>query len=177
MVIADRAKARRDGSSRVLLSGHIDIGSCNARVPSPVVSCTLLAEAPSRAWEGDMSDTLQYQIIREARALITNPSHWCRGHQGRDALGRPRLRMRSAHCAYGALLLCALAISGDAANCAAACRPCRRADYWHHRSNNGTHRNIQDQRLARTRCGPDDVRRSSRRRLISRLFCEFGVES
>ena len=65
-----------------------------------------------------MSDTLQNQIIREARALITNPTHWCRGHQGRDALGRPRAPTTAdavSRCAYGALLLCALAISGDAA--------------------------------------------------------------
>jgi hypothetical protein len=73
----------------------------------------------SLATARDMSNTLQNQIIRDARALITNPSHWCRGQQGKDALGRPRAPTSAdaaSHCAYGALLLCALAISGDVAS-------------------------------------------------------------
>jgi hypothetical protein len=68
-----------------------------------------------------MSTTLQNQIIREARSLIANPSRWCRGEQGRDALGKrapPTSVDATSHCAYGALLLCALAISGDVASAA-----------------------------------------------------------
>jgi hypothetical protein len=63
-----------------------------------------------------LSRSLKFQIVEQARALITDEQHWCRGEIARDAKGRgvcPMSDSATKRCALGALIAAAYEITGE----------------------------------------------------------------
>ena len=63
-----------------------------------------------------MSRSLKFQIVEQARALIAEESHWCRGDLARDANGVgvcPTSDSATKRCGLGALIMAAYRITND----------------------------------------------------------------
>ena len=63
-----------------------------------------------------MSRPLKLQIVEQARALIADESHWCRGDLARDAEGVgvcPMSGTATKRCGLGALIMAAYQITND----------------------------------------------------------------
>jgi hypothetical protein len=63
-----------------------------------------------------LSRPLKLQIIEQARALIADESHWCRGELARDANGMgvcPMSDRAAKRCGLGALIMAAYQITND----------------------------------------------------------------
>lgn len=63
-----------------------------------------------------MSKPLKLQIIKNARSLIEDERHWCRGELARDADGLsvdPTFSRATRRCALGALVYAAYQLTND----------------------------------------------------------------
>jgi hypothetical protein len=63
-----------------------------------------------------LSRPLKLQIVEQARALIADESHWCRGELARDMNGAgvcPTSDMATKRCGLGALIMAAYQITND----------------------------------------------------------------
>ena len=63
-----------------------------------------------------MSRPLKLQIVEQARALIADESHWCRGEIARDVNGMgvcPTSDRAMKHCGLGALITAAYQLTHD----------------------------------------------------------------
>jgi hypothetical protein len=63
-----------------------------------------------------LSRSLKFQIVEQARALIAEESHWCRGDLARDANGVgvcPTSDSAKKRCGLGALIMAAYQITND----------------------------------------------------------------
>ena len=63
-----------------------------------------------------MSRPLKVQIVEQARSLIADESHWCRGDLARDANGVgvcPTSDSATKRCGLGALIMAAYRITND----------------------------------------------------------------
>jgi hypothetical protein len=63
-----------------------------------------------------MSRPLKLQIVEQARALIADESHWCRGELARDMNGVgicPTFDRAMKRCGLGALIMAAYQITND----------------------------------------------------------------
>jgi hypothetical protein len=63
-----------------------------------------------------LSRSLKFQIVEQARALIAEESHWCRGDLARDANGVgvcPTSDSATKRCGLGALIMAAYRITND----------------------------------------------------------------
>jgi hypothetical protein len=63
-----------------------------------------------------MSRPLKLQIVEQARALIADESHWCRGELARDMKGVgvcPTSDRAMKRCGLGALIMAAYQITND----------------------------------------------------------------
>ena len=63
-----------------------------------------------------MAKPLKLQIVEQARALIADESHWCRGDLARDANGVgvcPTSDSATKRCGLGALIMAAYRITND----------------------------------------------------------------
>jgi hypothetical protein len=63
-----------------------------------------------------LSRSLKFQIVEQARALIAEESHWCRGDLARDANGVgvcPTSDSATKWCGLGALIMAAYRITND----------------------------------------------------------------
>jgi hypothetical protein len=63
-----------------------------------------------------MARPLKLQIVEQARALIADESHWCRGNLARDASGMGVCPMSDGavkRCGLGALIMAAYQITTD----------------------------------------------------------------
>jgi hypothetical protein len=63
-----------------------------------------------------MSRPLKLQIVEQARALIADESHWCRGELARDMNGMgacPTSDRAMKRCGLGALIMAAYQITND----------------------------------------------------------------
>lgn len=63
-----------------------------------------------------MSKSLKHQIVENARALIQDERHWCRGELARDADGLsadPTYSRTTRRCALGALVSAAYKLTND----------------------------------------------------------------
>ena len=69
-----------------------------------------------RFLESHMSKSLKLQIVENARALIQEEQHWCRGMLARDAGGLsvdPTYSRATQRCALGALVSAAFQLTND----------------------------------------------------------------
>ena len=63
-----------------------------------------------------MSRSLKFQIVEQARTLIADESHWCRGELARDVNGMgicPMSDTAAKRCGLGALIMAAYQITND----------------------------------------------------------------
>jgi len=63
-----------------------------------------------------MSGPLKLQIVEQARALIADEGHWCRGELARDVKGMgvcPMFDGAAKRCGLGALIMAAYQITND----------------------------------------------------------------
>jgi hypothetical protein len=63
-----------------------------------------------------LSRSLKFQIVEQARLLIAEESHWCRGDLARDANGVgvcPTSDSATKRCGLGALIMAAYRITND----------------------------------------------------------------
>jgi hypothetical protein len=63
-----------------------------------------------------LSRSLKFQIVEQARAIIANESHWCRGDLARDLNGVgvcPTSNSAVKRCGLGALIIAAYQITND----------------------------------------------------------------
>jgi hypothetical protein len=63
-----------------------------------------------------LSRPLKLQIVEQARALIADESHWCRGELARDVNGMgvcPTSNRAMKRCGLGALIMAAYQITND----------------------------------------------------------------
>jgi hypothetical protein len=63
-----------------------------------------------------LSRSLKFQIVEQARTLIAEESHWCRGDLARDANGAgvcPTSDSATKRCGLGALIIAAYRITND----------------------------------------------------------------
>ena len=63
-----------------------------------------------------MSRSLKFQIVEQARALIADESHWCRGDLARDTNGVgvcPTSDSATKRCGLGALIMAAYQVTND----------------------------------------------------------------
>ena len=63
-----------------------------------------------------MSRPLKLQIVEQARALIADETHWCRGELARDVNGMgvcPTSASAAKRCGLGALIMAAYQLTND----------------------------------------------------------------